>query len=162
MTPPPGRHWRHPPARLDELDAAGLIAWSPAGNPRKIRYASDAAGKLPQDIWLYKDPQRPAYPTQKNARLLERIIRASSNPDDAVLDCYAGSGTTLIAAARLGRRFIGMDNSPAAHQVITKRLRAAVSNGRPSKAYDHIHRHTVSPNRHSGASRNLCLPAPLQ
>ena len=51
MTPPPGRHWRYPPARLDELAAAGLIKWSPAGNP-----------------------------TQKNARLLERIIRASSTP----------------------------------------------------------------------------------
>ena len=122
MTLPPGRHWRYPTARQDELDAAGLIKCSPAGNPRKIRYASDAAGKLPQDIWLYKDPQRPAYPTQKNARLLERIIRASSNPGDSVLDCCAGSGTTLLAAARLGRRFIGMDNSPAAHQVITKRL----------------------------------------
>ena len=124
MTPPAGRHWRYPPARLDELAAAGLIKWSPAGNPRKIRYASDAAGKLPQEIWLYKDPQRPAYPTQKNASLLERIIRASSNPGDAVLDCYAGSGTTLLAAARLGRRFIGMDDSPAAQQVITKRLRS--------------------------------------
>ena len=149
MTPPAGRHWRYPPTRLDELAQRRVCAhckrlppnppgrtgrrrphqvepgpkWIPAGNPRKIRYASDAAGKLPQDIWHYKDPQRPAYPTQKKARLLERIIRASSNPGDAVIDCYAGSGTTLLAAARLGRRFIGMDDSPAAHQVIAKRLR---------------------------------------
>ncbi len=123
MPPPPGRHWRYPPARLDQLDAAGLIVWSPTGNPRKIRYASEAAGKLPQDVWLYKDPQRPAYPTQKNAKVLERIIRTSSNPGDTVLDCYAGSGTTLLTAARLGRRFIGMDDSPAAQQVIEKRLR---------------------------------------
>ncbi len=124
MPPPPGRHWRYPPARLDALDAAGLIEWSSAGNPRKIRYASAATGKLPQDVWLYKDPQRPAYPTQKNARLLERIIRTSSNPGDTVLDCYAGSGGTLLTAARLGRRFIGMDNSPAAQRVIEERLRA--------------------------------------
>ena len=93
-----------PRPRLDELDAAGLIEWSSTGNPRKIRYARDpvtgnAVGKLPQDVWLYKDPQRPKYPTQKNARMLERIIRTSSNPGDTVLDCYAGSGATLLTAA---------------------------------------------------------------
>ena len=122
MPPPPGRHWRYAPAKLDELDAAGLIEWSRTGNPRKIRYASEAAGKLPQDVWLYKDPQRPAYPTQKNARMLERIIRTSSNPGDTALDCYAGSGGTLLTAARLGRRFIGMDDAPAAQGVIERRL----------------------------------------
>ena len=122
MDPPPGRHWRYAPARLDELDAAGLIAWSGAGNPRKIRYSSEATGKLPQDVWLYKDPQRPAYPTQKNPNMLERIILTSSNPGDTVLDCYAGSGSTLLTAARLGRRFIGMDNAPAARSVTERRL----------------------------------------
>ena len=121
MPPPAGRHWRYPPEKLDELDAAGLVAWSSTGNPRKIRYASEAAGKLPQDVWLYKDPQRPQYPTQKNARMLERIIRTSSNPGDTVMDCYAGSGTTLLQAARLGRRFIGMDDSPAAQRVFCAR-----------------------------------------
>ena len=125
MPPPPGRHWRYPPARLDDLDAAGLIAWSGTGNPRKIRYADEAAGKLPQDVWLYKDPQRPRYPTQKNARMLERIIRTSSNPGDSVMDCYAGSGTTLLQAVRLGRRFIGMDDAPAAQQIISQQLRSA-------------------------------------
>ena len=129
MPPPPGRHWRYPPSRLDELDAAGRIEWSRNGNPRQIRYAGDPAtgpppGKLPQDVWLYKDPQRPQYPTQKNARMLERIISASSNPGDTVLDCYAGSGATLLTAARLRRRFIGMDDAPAAQQVIAERLQA--------------------------------------
>ena len=120
MPPPAGRHWRYPPDELDKLDAAGLIAWSATGNPRKIRYASEAAGRLPQDVWLYKDPQRPQYPTQKNARMLERIIRTSSNPGDTVLDCYSGSGATLLQAARLGRRFIGMDDAPEAHRLITQ------------------------------------------
>ncbi len=122
IPPPAGRHWRYPPDKLDELDAAGLIAWSATRNPRKIRYASESMGKLPQDVWVFKDPQRPRYPTQKNARMLERIIRASSNPGDTVLDCYAGSGATLLAAARLGRRFVGMDDSSAAHAVIERRL----------------------------------------
>ena len=121
LPPPAGRHWRYPPEKLDELDAAGLIAWSANGNPRRIRYAEDSKGKLPQDVWLYKDPQRPRYPTQKNADMLERIIRTSSNPGDTVLDCYAGSGTTLLQAARLGRRFIGMDDSTVAQQVFCRR-----------------------------------------
>ena len=114
MPPPAGRHWRYPPDRLDELDSAGLIAWSKTGNPRKIIYADQSQGKLPQDVWVYKDPQRPSYPTQKNAAMLERIILTSSEPGDTVLDCYSGSGSTLLEAARLGRRFIGMDDAAAA------------------------------------------------
>ena len=124
MRPPAGRHWRYPPDKLEELDAAGLIAWSRTGNPRKIIYADETAGKLPQDVWVYKDPQRPSYPTQKNAAMLERIILTSSAPGDTVLDCYAGSGSALLEAARLGRRFIGMDNSPAARRVMQRRLKA--------------------------------------
>ena len=123
MPPPPGRHWRYPPERLEELDAAGLVAWSSTGNPRKIIYADQSAGKLPQDVWVFKDPQHPSYPTQKNAAMLERIIGTSSNPGDTVLDCYAGSGGTLLEAARLGRRFIGMDDSPAAWEVVEGRTR---------------------------------------
>ena len=125
MPPPAGRHWRYPPERLDELDAAGLIAWSKTGNPRKIIYADQSAGKLPQDVWVYKDPQRPSYPTQKNAAMLERIILTSSEPGDTVLDCYAGSGGTLLEAARLGRRFVGMDDAAAAREVTERRLREA-------------------------------------
>jgi adenine-specific DNA-methyltransferase len=131
MPPPTGRHWRYPPDRLDQLDAAGLIAWSSTGNPRKIIYADQSAGKLPQDVWVYKDPQRPSYPTQKNAAMLERIILTSSEPGDTVLDCYAGSGGTLLEAARLGRRFVGMDGAPAAWEVIERRLRAAGVRWRP-------------------------------
>ena len=124
MPPPTGRHWRYPPERLEELDAAGLVAWSSTGNPRKIIYADQSRGKLPQDVWVFKDPQRPSYPTQKNAAMLERIIRTSSDPGDTLLDCYAGSGSTLLEAARLGRRFIGMDDSPAAWEVAEGRLGA--------------------------------------
>lgn len=124
--PPVGRHWRYPPEKLEELDEEGLIAWSSTGNPRKINYAEHAAGKLPQDVWCYKDPQRPAYPTQKNARMLERIILTSSEPGNTVMDCYAGSGATLVQAARLGRQFIGMDDSEAAQRVVEKRLAEAM------------------------------------
>lgn len=122
MLPPAGRHWRYPPKILDELDAQGLIHWSSTGNPRKIRYADESNGMLPQDVWYYKDPQNPTYPTQKNAEMLRRIINTSSNIGDVVLDCYAGSGSTLLEAGMLGRNFIGMDASPAAKKVIEQRL----------------------------------------
>ena len=124
MPPPAGRHWRYPPDKLDELEEAGLIAWSSTGNPRKIIYADQSQGKLPQDVWVYKDPQRPSYPTQKNSAMLERIILTSSEPGDTVLDCYSGSGATLLEAARLGRRFIGMDDALAAREVTERRLRS--------------------------------------
>ncbi|MCY4147067.1 MAG: site-specific DNA-methyltransferase, partial [Chloroflexi bacterium] len=123
LDPPEGRHWRYAPEKLDELDALGRIAWSSTGNPRMIKYAEQAKGKLPQDVWEYKDPQNPIYPTQKNADMFERIILTSSNPGDTVLDCFAGSGETLLQAHRLGRRFVGMDSSAAAQTVIASRLR---------------------------------------
>ena len=122
VSPPRGRHWRNPPEKLDELDAAGLIEWSSTNTPRKINYADEARGKLPQDIWEYKDPQRTLYPTQKNANMLRRIILTSSNPGDTLMDCYAGSGSALLQAARLGRRFIGMDDSPEAERVVHRQL----------------------------------------
>ena len=122
IAPPEGRHWRYPPARLEELDEQGLIAWSSTGNPRMIRYADQAQGKLPQDVWEYKDPQNPIYPTQKNAAMLKRIILTSSMPGDIVMDCFAGSGETLLQAHELGRYFVGMDNSAAAQAVIETRL----------------------------------------
>ena len=86
----------------------------------------------PQDVWVFKDPQRPQYPTEKNSAMLRRIIETCSDPGHTVLDCYAGSGTTLVEAARLGRRFIGIDQSPAAERVIRKRLeKTAVKFRRP-------------------------------
>ena len=77
---------------------------------------------MPQDVWEYKDPQRPRYPTQKNVDMLRRVILTSSNPGDTVLDCYAGSGTTLVEAAELGRRFIGMDDAQESYRVVRQGL----------------------------------------
>ncbi len=122
--PPKGSHWQYPPEELDRLDAQGLIEWSSTGNPRRIYYVEEAVkkGKKRQDIWEFKDPPYPSYPTEKNLEMLKVIIDASSNPDDLVLDCFAGSGTTLIAAEELGRRWIGIDNSKIAVDVVQKRL----------------------------------------
>lgn len=124
LMPPEGRHWRSRPDELTRLDKQGLIEWSSTGNPRKKVYADDilAKGKWRQDIWELKDPQYPSYPTEKNLEMLKVIIEASSNPNDLVLDCFAGSGTTLIAAETLGRRWVGIDNSDVAVEAAQKRL----------------------------------------
>jgi adenine-specific DNA-methyltransferase len=130
VLPPPGKHWQYPPAKLDELDAKGEIYWSPNGNPRRKVYLDEQAGAGVQDIWLeFRDAHNQnveitGYPTEKNPALLDRIVAASSNPGDLVLDAFAGSGTTLASASRLGRRWVGVDRSPEA---ITHTLRRFTS-----------------------------------
>jgi len=120
MNPPPGKHWQYTPAKLDEMDARGEIYWSPTGNPRRKIYLDQSPGIPVQDIWLeFRDAHNQmvkitGYPTEKNPDLLARIIEASSNPGDLVLDCFSGSGTTIAEASRLGRHWIGMDNSSEA------------------------------------------------
>ena len=85
-------------------------------------------GKNPGDVWSDLHPiqgnsiENTRYPTQKPVTLLERIIKASSNPDDLVFDCFMGSGTTQAVAMKLGRRFIGADINLGAVETTTKRL----------------------------------------
>jgi adenine-specific DNA-methyltransferase len=126
--PPKGKHWQYPPSKLDELDTAGEMYWSPNGNPRRKVYFDRSKGIPVQDIWMqFKDAHNQnihitGYPTEKNLDLVKRLLAATTNPDDLVLDCYCGSGTTLEAAAALGRRFIGIDTADAAIKATVKRL----------------------------------------
>lgn len=128
MNPPPGKHWQFPPRVLDEMDARGEIFWSANGNPRRKIYLDNSRGVPVQDIWWdMRDAHNQnikitGYPTEKNASLLARIINASSNAGDLVLDCFSGSGTTLAAASQLNRRWIGIDNSPEAIAATLKRF----------------------------------------
>lgn len=122
ILPPPGRHWRSSPEELEKLDAAGEIEWSKNGVPRRKIFADTQPGKKMQDIWDFKDPQYPRYPTEKNESLLESIIKASSDVGSLVLDFFSGSGTTLEVAQRLGRRWIGIDSSEIAISVSKKKL----------------------------------------
>ncbi|MCY3583888.1 MAG: site-specific DNA-methyltransferase, partial [Chloroflexi bacterium] len=85
-------------------------------------FLDEMEGKKVQDIWEYKDPAYPQYPTEKNIDLLKMIVSASSQPNSIVLDCFCGSGTTLAAAAELGRNWIGIDESEVAINTCTKRL----------------------------------------
>lgn len=125
IKPPPGRHWRYPPEVLDELCEKGLIEWSSTGNPRLKIYADEyiKRGKKMQDVWLnYKDPAYPDYPTEKNLEMVMKIVEASSNPGDIVLDAFCGSGTLAVAAEKLNRRWICIDSSPLAIETALKRL----------------------------------------
>ncbi|MCI0488034.1 MAG: site-specific DNA-methyltransferase [Blastocatellia bacterium] len=128
MYPPPGKHWQYTPKTLDEMDARGEIYWSPNGNPRRKIYLDDTEGVPVQDIWLdFKDAHNQninitGYPTEKNPELLRRIIEASSDSGDMVIDCFSGSGTTLDVASRMERKWIGIDNSPEAISTTLKRF----------------------------------------
>jgi site-specific DNA-methyltransferase (adenine-specific) len=127
-----GRHWAVPPSQLDALDAAGLIQWpSKGGVPRLKRYLDEMPGVPLQDTWTDIPPigaqaaERLGYPTQKPLALLERIIKASSNPGDVVLDPFCGCGTAIEAAEKLGRQWIGIDITHLAIALLRNRLDGA-------------------------------------
>lgn len=126
--PPEGKHWQYTPTKLDALDAKGEIYWSANGNPRRKVFFDKDKGVAVQDIWLdvqdsvNQNIKITGYPTEKNPNLLKRIIETSSNKGDYVLDCFAGSGTTLDVAHQLGRQWIGVDNSSEAIENILKRF----------------------------------------
>jgi site-specific DNA-methyltransferase (adenine-specific) len=115
------------------LDEQGRRYRERALGGKTYRYYADEGRRL-GSVWtdipamVANTPLRKeatGYPTQKPERLLDRIVRASSRPGATVADLMCGSGTTLVAAARLGRRFVGADASPAAIEVASRRLAAA-------------------------------------
>ncbi|MDR2971461.1 MAG: site-specific DNA-methyltransferase [Bacteroidales bacterium] len=122
MLPPAGRHWRTDVETLEQWDSKGLIEWSSKGNPRKINYADEREGMRVQDIWEFKDPQYPDYPTEKNAEMLDLIVKTSSKENSIVLDCFCGSGTTLKSAQTNNRNWIGIDQSDLAIQVTKQKI----------------------------------------
>ena len=89
---------------------------------RKINYADEHSASKTQDIWNFKDPPYPIYPTEKNLEMIEFIINASSNSNSIVMDCFCGSGTTLKAAQNCSRQWIGIDSSEVAIKTCKKRL----------------------------------------
>ena len=128
-----GRHWMYPPSVLDELNSDGRSYWpkTPGARPKLKRYLSEAKGLQLQDIIddVYSlqtmggsRQERQGYPTQKPLALYERLIKASSNEGDLVLDPFAGCATTCVAAERLGRQWVGIDIWEGAHGLVVKRL----------------------------------------
>lgn len=127
-----GRHWAKSPEEMDRLDKAGLIHWPEKGAWPYVKvFLDDMKGIPAQDLWNDIDPinmiakERLGYPTQKPLALLERIVEASSNKGDVVLDPFCGCGTAVHAAQKLGRQWIGIDITHLAISLIEKRLRDA-------------------------------------
>ncbi|MGD0108715.1 MAG: DNA methyltransferase [Rhodopila sp.] len=128
-----GRHWAYPPSHLEVMDGAGRLHWpqKDGGMPMIKRYLDEQAGMPLQDIISDIPPmhnlaaERLGYPTQKPLALLERLIQATSNPGDTVLDPFCGCGTTIHAAQKLGRHWTGIDITHLAISLIEKRLRDA-------------------------------------
>jgi len=137
-----GSHWAVPgkmiPAhmkkssvqeKLDYLDKIGRIYWPPNGKvPQYKRYLDEMPGTPIDTIWddigglQSQDRERTGYPTQKPLALLNRVIEASSNEGDMILDPFCGCATTCVAAERLGRRWIGIDVSVKAYELVKMRL----------------------------------------
>jgi DNA modification methylase len=123
------RYWRYSREKMEQLHRNGLIEFRPKGKvPRLKRYLDETKGLPLQSVWTDIRPlinfgkEALGYPTQKPLALLERIIKASSDPDDIVLDAFCGCGTALVAAQSLDRRWIGIDVSPTACRVMAQRL----------------------------------------
>ncbi len=124
------RVWRWTKDRMDEECKRGRVIQTKPGSPVRFkRYLDEQEGRPIDTLWGDIPPvnamadERLGYPTQKPLALLDRIVNASSNPNDIVLDAFCGCGTALVAAENLGRQWIGIDMSPTACRVMAKRLR---------------------------------------
>jgi adenine-specific DNA-methyltransferase len=126
--PPSGAMWRYSQANVDKFLAEGRIVFTNTGMPAIKRYLDELPGTAVHSLWTDIDPvnsqadERYDYTTQKPESLLERILRASSNPGMTVADFFSGSGTTAAVAYKLGRRFIASDIGLNAVQTTRDRL----------------------------------------
>ncbi len=129
VTPYKGRYWAYSREKMDKMAAAGLLYYRSTGMPMLKHYLDEMPGIPLQTFWDDIGPlvsgsdERLGFPTQKPLALLERILAASSNENDIVLDAFCGCGTALVAAQKLKRQWIGIDISPTACRVMAKRLR---------------------------------------
>jgi len=125
------RIWRVPIESMIQLDKDGKIFYTKNGIPRIKRYLDEAKGMPVQDVWSdiqslrSWNSERMGYPTQKPEALLERIIQASSNEGDVVLDPFCGCGTAIAAAQKLNRHWIGIDVTHLAIGLIKRRMEDA-------------------------------------
>lgn len=122
----PTRVWVYAQDRMEQLEQQGRIVYSKSGYPNFKRYLDEGEGERIPDLWddinITPSSESVNYPTQKPEALLERIIKASSNEGDLVLDCFAGSGTTAAVAEKLNRRWITCDLGRFAIHTTRKRL----------------------------------------
>lgn len=122
-----GRHWAYSRENMDRMLAEGRIVFRRTGMPVYKRYLDEQPGVPLQDVWTdirlhAGSRERIGYPTQKPEALIERILSASTDEDDVVLDPFCGCGTTIAVAERLNRRWVGIDISPTAIDIVNRRI----------------------------------------
>ena len=124
------KHWRYSKENMQRMFKEGKIIQTKLGTiPVLKRYLDEMKGVQLQDIWddilptQFTRQENAKYPTQKPIKLLERLISLSTNEKDIVLDPLCGSGTTLVAAHNLGRKWIGIDNNPIACKIARGRIK---------------------------------------
>lgn len=155
--------WRWTKDRMEQALADGIIVQTAPGKvPQMKRYLDEQRGRPLSDIWQDISPlnsqaaERLGYPTQKPVALLERIIKLTMDPGDVVLDPFCGCGTTVDAAQRLGRSWIGIDITQLAVDVITKRLQHTFG----TKIFDNIEISGIP--KDLGGARALFERSPLE
>ena len=125
------RVWRWTKERMQDAHDKGLIHYTSSGLARQKRYLDEMQGNPVDTIWdditpiQAKSPERLGYPTQKPEALLERIIQASSNEGDVILDPFCGCGTAVAAAQKLNRQWLGIDVTHLAVALMKSRLKTA-------------------------------------
>ena len=125
------KYWRYSKESMEKLEAEGRIVYSKTGMSYQKRYLDESRGVPVQDWWddismlrgIHSGGERLGYPTQKPEALLERVLNTSSNEGDVVLDPFCGCGTAIIAAQKLNRKWIGIDITPLATNLIKFRLK---------------------------------------
>ena len=134
VKPPEGRFWAYSRANMEKFDQEGRLQYAPkSGMPRLRHFLDEMPGVTLADQWDDIPPinsqaqERLGYPTQKPEALLERIIKASSNEGDTVLDAYCGCGTTVAVAQRLNRDWIGIDITYQSISLILKRMEDSIT-----------------------------------
>jgi len=161
------RAWRYSRERMEQLDREGLIVYSSTGMPYLKRYLDESKGVPTQDLWddikmirgIHGSSEGLAYPTQKPEALLERIIKASTNPNDLVADFFGGSGTTAAVAEKLGRKWIVSDLGKFAIHTTRKRLigvqRALKAAGKDYRAFEILNLGKYERQHYIGVNPNL-------
>ena len=131
-------------ARLDALNEAGLVLWSKNNVPSLKRYLMPNQKQLPTNLWNDIPPvsarstEDTGYETQKPVALLSRVIRASSNEGEIVLDPFCGCATACVAAEVESREWVGIDVSPMAYNLVKSRLKREVNVGEMDDKGDHL------------------------
>ncbi len=144
--------WLYSKKGMNELEAQDRIHWNSRGTPLRKEYIHEYSGRPYANLWtdipIALGKEKTGYPTQKPVTLLERIIKASSNKNDIVLDPFCGCATTCVAAEKLNRQWVGIDVSFKAYELVKERLTKEAADPEDLYKYQNeIHMRTSPPKR---------------